>query len=60
MRYTRDIAMSGPEDGIGSDDSWDEDSSVWTLVQWGIPEGPKSTTNVVDTKEVLSCQGSRA
>ncbi len=53
VRYTRDIALSGSEERSEIDAAWDEDSSVWTLVQWGIPEGPKSATNRMDMKEAL-------
>jgi hypothetical protein len=36
--YTREI--SSLEHDNDSLSSWDEDSAVWTLIQWGVPQSP--------------------
>jgi hypothetical protein len=60
VRYTQDIATSNSDDGITNDDTWDEETSVWTLVQWGIPEGPEITNDGLEIREVLLSEGSLA
>jgi hypothetical protein len=56
VRYTQDTKLRYGEDENGNDGSWDEDRSVWTLVQWGIPEGQNFRGYPADAMAVQSSQ----